>query len=271
VALSHDPVGPSVMGIVNVTPDSFFAATRTQARDQAIQRGIELFDMGCDIVDVGGESTRPGASDVPVVEELDRVISVVEVLALHGPVSIDTRKPEVARAAVAAGAVVVNDVSGSLIDVAGELSVGYVAMHSQGTPATMQLGPHYDDVVGEVHDALADMAKRARAAGVAQLWLDPGIGFGKTLEHNLALVAHCDDLVDLARRYDAGVLIGTSRKRFLGALGPHTLEVDDRLEGSIATEAWSLMSGVAMIRVHDASAALQLRELVSRPLTEVGS
>jgi dihydropteroate synthase len=127
----------------------------------------------------------------------------------------------------------------------------------------MQLGPHYDDVVGEVHDALADMAKRARAAGVAQLWLDPGIGFGKTLEHNLALVAHCDDLVDLARRYDAGVLIGTSRKRFLGALGPHTLEVDDRLEGSIAT--------VAMIRVHDASAALQLRELVSRPLTEVGS
>ena len=264
-------MSPSVMGIVNVTPDSFFAAARTAASDEAIIRGVELFALGCDVVDVGGESTRPGAIDVALDEELARVVPVVSALAPHGPVSIDTRKAEVARAAIDAGAVLVNDVSGGLIDVAGELGVGYVAMHSQGTPQTMQVQPHYDDVVGEVLAALEDMAQRARAAGVAQLWLDPGIGFGKTLEHNLALVAHCDAVVELARRYDAGVLIGTSRKRFLGVLGADVLDVDERLEGSIATEAWALMSGVAMIRVHDAAAALQLRELIARPLSEVGS
>jgi len=271
VALSHDDIGPSVMGIVNVTPDSFFAATRTQVREAAVARGLELFAHGCDIVDVGGESTRPGAQEVALDEELARVLDVVATLAVHGPVSIDTRKPEVAAAAVAAGAVVVNDVSGTLIEVAGELGVGYVAMHSQGTPATMQVAPHYDDVLGEVLATLADMATRARAAGVAQLWLDPGIGFGKSVEHNLALVAHCSDLVALARHYDAGVLIGTSRKRFLGALGPETLDVDERLEGSIATEAWALLSGVAMIRVHDVPAAVQLRDVLARPLSEVGS
>jgi len=259
------------MGIVNVTPDSFFAATRTMARGQAITRGRELFDAGCDIVDVGGESTRPGALDVPLAQELDRVIEVVTALAAHGPVSIDTRKPEVARAAVAAGAVVINDVSGTLIDVAGELGAGYVAMHSQGPPATMQRDPHYGDVIEEVLAALAVMAGRAREAGVGQLWLDPGIGFGKTLEHNLALVAHCGDVVALAARFDAGAMIGTSRKRFLGSLAGEPLDVDERLEGSIATEAWALMSGVSMIRVHDAVAALQLRDLLARPLSGVGS
>jgi dihydropteroate synthase len=263
--------GASVMGIVNVTPDSFFAAARTAASDQAIARGVELFARGCDIVDVGGESTRPGALDVPLEEELARVVPVVSALVLHGPVSIDTRKPDVARAAVRAGALVVNDVSGALIDVAGELGVGYVAMHSRGTPQTMQRNPHYDDVVAEVLRSLEAMARRARDAGVGQLWLDPGIGFGKNLEHNLALVAHCADFVDLAQRFDAGVLIGTSRKSFLGRLGTEVLEVDDRLEGSIATEAWAMMCGVAMIRVHDAPAALQLRELMARPVAEVGS
>ena len=271
MALNLDLTGPSVMGIVNVTPDSFFAAARTQARDAAIARGVALFEMGCDIVDVGGESTRPGALDVPHDEELARVLEVVRALAPYGPVSIDTRKPEVARAAVGVGAVVVNDVSGALIDVAGELAVGYVAMHSRGTPRTMQLDPHYDDVVTEVLDALDAMAAHARAAGVTRLWLDPGIGFGKASAHNLALVAHCGDFVELARRHGAGVLIGTSRKRFLATLGPAVLEVDERLEGSIATEAWALVSGAAMIRVHDAAAALQLRDLLSRPLEEVGA
>jgi dihydropteroate synthase len=271
VALSLDVVSPSVMGIVNVTPDSFFAAARTQARDAAIARGMALFDMGCDVVDVGGESTRPGAHDVALDEELARVLDVVSALAPHGPVSIDTRKPEVARAAVGAGAMVVNDVSGDLIDLAGELAVGYVAMHARGSPRTMQLDPHYDDVLAEVLDALEAMALRARAAGVRQLWLDPGIGFGKTTAHNVALVAHCADIVELARRHGAGVLIGTSRKRFLGSLAPSPLEVDERLEGSLATEAWALMSGAAMIRVHDAAAALQLRDLLSRPLEEVGA
>lgn len=269
MALSHDQLSPSVMGIVNVTPDSFFAAARTEVRDLSIARGVELFEMGCDVVDVGGESTRPGALDVPLDEELARVVPVVLALSPLGPVSIDTRKPDVARAAVGAGACIVNDVSGTLIDVAGSLQVGYVAMHSQGEPRTMQLSPRYDDVVAEVLSELEQMAHHAIDAGVTQLWLDPGIGFGKTLEHNLALIAHCEDFVELAKRYDAGVLIGTSRKRFLGLLGPEVLDVDDRLEGSIATEAWAMLEGVAMIRVHDAPVALQLRELMTRPVAEV--
>jgi dihydropteroate synthase len=259
------------MGIVNVTPDSFYPAARTQARDAAIARGAALFEMGCDIVDVGGESTRPGALDVDVEEELERVVSVVEALSPLGPVSIDTRKAPVALAAMAAGASVLNDVSGSLVEVAAELGVGYVAMHARGTPRTMQIDPHYDDVLAEVLDALEALARRARAAGVGQLWLDPGIGFAKTLEHNLTLVAHVGEIVELAHRYGAGVLIGTSRKGFVGSLGPEPLDVDERLEGSLATEAWALLSGAAMIRVHDVPAALQLRDLVSRPLAEVGA
>ena len=259
------------MGIVNVTPDSFFAASRTAATDHAVSRGVQLFAMGCDIVDVGGESTRPGAHAVSVNEELARVMPVVSSLAQYGPVSIDTRKEEVAVATVAAGAVVINDVSGALVEVAGQLQVGYVAMHSQGPPETMQRSPHYGDVVAEVLNVLEALARRARDVGVRQLWLDPGIGFGKTFEHNVSLVAHCADFVELAGRYDAGVLIGTSRKKFLGSLGSEELEVDERLEGSIATEAWALLSGVAMIRVHDVGPALQLRELMARPVMEVGS
>jgi dihydropteroate synthase len=264
-------MSPAVMGIVNVTPDSFFAAARTEAHEAARLRGITLFDQGCDIVDVGGESTRPGAVEVAVDEELARVVPVVADLARRGPVSIDTRKAAVARAAVDAGATVLNDVSGQLVELAGELGVGYVAMHSQGTPATMQVNPHYDDVVAEVLHQLDALATRARAAGVAPLWLDPGIGFGKTLEHNLTLLAHLTDVVTLARQHGAGVLVGTSRKRFLGQLGPEPLDVDERLEGSLATEAWALACGVSMIRVHDASAALALRELTSRPVEEVGA
>jgi dihydropteroate synthase len=257
------------MGIVNVTPDSFFAAARTGAVDQALARGIDLFAAGCDIVDVGGESTRPGATPVALDEELARVVPVVRELSRHGPVSVDTRTPDVARAAVAAGAVVINDVSGTLIDVAGELGVGYVAMHSQGTPQTMQIAPHYDDVVAEVLSALDAMARRARSRGVGPLWLDPGIGFGKTMQHNLALLAQCAEFVDMARRYDAGVVIGLSRKSFLGRLGPETLDVEDRLAASIATQAWAIVEGVAMIRVHDALAGVYLRDLVSRPASEV--
>jgi dihydropteroate synthase len=258
------------MGIVNVTPDSFFAAARTHAHDAAIARGRAMFAAGCDVVDVGGESTRPGALEVDEREELSRVVAVVEALAAHGPVSIDTRKAEVARAGVRAGAVIVNDVSGTLAEVAGELRVGYVAMHSQGTPPTMQIAPHYDDVVAEVLAALEEMAQRARRAGVRQLWLDPGIGFGKTLDHNLTLVAHCAAFVDVARRYGAGVLIGTSRKGFVGHLAREVLDVDERLEGSLATEAWAMLEGVTMIRVHDVAAALQLRDLMTRPVAEVG-
>jgi len=257
------------MGIVNVTPDSFFPASRTEATEQAVNRGRELFEQGCDVVDVGGESTRPGATPVSVEEELARVLPVIEALSQVGPVSVDTKKEAVARAAVGAGAVIINDGSCTLVALAGELGVGYVAMHSQGDSSTMQLNPTYVDVVAEVVEFLRDAAQRARAANVSPLWLDPGIGFGKTVEHNLSLLANCERFVALAREYGAGVLVGTSRKRFLERLGEQALGVDQRLEGSLATEAWAMAEGVSMVRVHDAVAAVQLRELLVRPVEEV--
>jgi dihydropteroate synthase len=251
------------MGIVNVTPDSFFPASRTLAADEAIARGRAHFSLGADIVDVGGESTRPHADYVDEDEELRRVLPVVRGLAPFGPVSIDTQKEMVARAAVAAGASVLNDVSASLANVAGELGVGYVAMHRQGDAHTMQDNPTYEDVVGEISDFLARVAEEARSAGVGRLWLDPGIGFGKTVAHNVTLLAHCDHFVELAARYDAGVLIGTSRKSFLGHLGRDTADVDDRLEASLATEAWVMAQGVSMVRVHDVRETVQLRDLLT--------
>ena len=264
-------LNPAVMGVVNVTPDSFFPASRTRAVEDAVARGLEHFADGADAVDVGGESTRPGATPVDEEEELTRVVSVVRALAAHGPVSIDTQKARVAREAVAAGASVINDVSATLYEVAGELEVGYVAMHRQGESRVMQDDPRYVDVVAEVSAFLAEVAQRARAAGVRELWLDPGIGFGKTTEHNLALLAHADDVVALARTFGAGVLIGTSRKRFLGQLGPEPLEVEERFEGSLASAAWSMVQGVSMVRVHDVRETVQLRELLSSPLEPVTS
>ncbi len=264
-------LSPAVMGIVNVTPDSFFPASRTVAADQAIARGRAHFLAGADLVDVGGESTRPGASSVDASEELARVVPVIRVLAQEGPVSIDTQKESVARAAVEAGASVINDVSSTLAGVAGELGVGYVAMHRLGDSATMQDSPLYRDVVAEVSDFLRGVASEARAAGVTKLWLDPGIGFGKTVEHNLTLLAHCDHFVELAREYGAGVLIGTSRKRFLEQLGTSVLAVDERLEGSLATAAWAMVQGVTMVRAHDVLETVQLRDLMTRPFEAVSA
>jgi dihydropteroate synthase len=252
------------MGIVNVTPDSFFPASRTLAADEAIARGRAHFMEGADVVDVGGESTRPGATPVSDDDELSRVVPVVRALSQLGPVSIDTQKESVARAAIAAGASVLNDVSSSLVAVAGELNVGYVAMHRQGDSRVMQDNPTYGDVVGEISEFLAAVADDARRVGVSQLWLDPGIGFGKTVEHNLTLLAHIDRFVELAANYGAGVLIGTSRKRFLSHLGRNTLDVDERLEASLATEAWAMVQGVSMVRVHDVRETVQLRDLLTK-------
>jgi dihydropteroate synthase len=262
-------LSPSVMGIVNVTPDSFFPDSRTLATADAVARGRAHFDAGCDVVDVGGESTRPGATPVAADEEIARVVPVIAALSAYGAVSVDTQKESVARASIGAGASVLNDVSSTLVDLAGELGVGYVAMHRRGDSTVMQMNPTYDDVVGEIAEFLSSMAKRAKIAGVTRLWLDPGIGFGKTTEHNIALLAHVSHFVEIANGYDAGVLIGTSRKRFLGDFGGESLDVDRRLEGSIATEAWALLQGVSMVRVHDAAAAVQLRELLVRPVEEV--
>ena len=253
------------MGIVNVTPDSFSDGGRFLDAAAAIEHGRELLAEGAAIVDVGGESTRPGAAPVDVDTELRRVLPVVEGLVAHGRVSIDTRKPEVARAAVAAGATLISDVSASLWDVAADLGVGWIAMHMQGEPGTMQLAPHYDDVVAEVRAFLAERAETAVAAGVTEVWIDPGFGFGKTDAHNLALLAGLDRIVELGWP----VLVGTSRKAMLGRLLAASdgvtdpVPVDDRLAGSIATEVWAMHQGAAMVRAHDVRSAVQAAKVVA--------
>ncbi len=185
-----------VMGVVNVTPDSFSDGGRYLDRAAALAHARALVAEGADWIDVGGESTRPGADPVDEDEELRRVVPVVAALAADGvPTSIDTRKAAVAAAAVDAGARMVNDVTARLGDVAAATGAAFVAMHMQGEPGTMQVDPHYDDVVTEVRDHLVARADAARAAGVSEVWIDPGIGFGKTLAHNLDLLAHLDVLV----------------------------------------------------------------------------
>jgi dihydropteroate synthase len=253
------------MGVVNVTPDSFSDGGRFADHRAAVAHGLALADEGADWVDVGGESTRPGAQPVPEAEELRRVVPVVESLAAAGlAVSIDTRKASVARAAVGAGATLLNDVGARLGAVAADLGVAWAAMHAQGEPATMQDAPRYRDVLAEVRDELVARADAARAAGVPQVWIDPGIGFGKTAAHNLELLARLEELV--ATGYP--VLVGTSRKGFLGELlgasdgrdGP--VPTDDRLEGSLATATWAMACGARMVRVHDVRATVHAAQVV---------
>jgi dihydropteroate synthase len=254
-------VFPLVMGVLNVTPDSFSDGGRWLDPDAAVAHGLALAAAGADVVDVGGESTRPGAEPVDQAEELRRVVPVVGALAGHVRVSVDTRKRSVAEAAISAGATIVNDVSASLAsvvaDAGGGSGVGWVAMHMQGEPRTMQADPRYGDVTGEVRGFLVERAEAARAAGVGEIWIDPGIGFGKTVEHNLTLLRHLGDLVGTGWP----VAVGTSRKGFLGALTGGA-PVDDRLEPSIATATWSMLRGVAMVRVHDVTPTIAARRLL---------
>jgi dihydropteroate synthase len=255
------------MGVLNVTPDSFSDGGRYLDHEAAVARGLELVAEGADVVDVGGESTRPGAEPVSVAEEKRRVLQVVEALAPHVRVSVDTSKAEVADAAIDSGATLVNDVTASLYEVAADRGVGFVAMHMQGDPRTMQREPAYDDVVAEVRDFLVERAAAASAAGVEEVWIDPGIGFGKTPDHNLSLLRHLDVLVATG----LPVLVGTSRKRFLGELlaasdgepAGAIAPVDDRLEGSVASAVWAMVRGVAMVRVHDVRAAVQAAKVVA--------
>lgn len=253
-----------VMGVVNVTPDSFSDGGRWFDREAAIVHGLTLFAEGADVVDIGGESTRPGAAPVDEAEERRRVVPVVEALAPLGRVSIDTRKRGVAEAAVAAGATLINDVSASpeLWRVAADAGrgVGYVAMHMQGSPQTMQRAPAYDDVVAEVAAFLAERGGAARRAGVDEVWIDPGIGFGKTADHNLSLLRHLGVLVETGYP----VVVGTSRKRFLQAIvGAPS---DDVLEGSVASAVVALVAGAAMVRVHDVAATVQAARIVAEPV-----
>jgi dihydropteroate synthase len=255
------------MGVVNVTPDSFFDGGRYAETETAVAHGLALIAEGADIIDIGGESTRPGAEPVPEEVELARVIPVVEALSGRARLSVDTVKPAVAAAALRAGATLVNDVSASLWEVAAAGGAGWVALHMQGSPGTMQVAPHYDDVVAEVFGAVLEGARVALAGGVKEVWVDPGIGFGKTIDHNLSLLHHLPELVAAAAEAGcAGVTVGTSRKRFLGLLAAPAgndvpAGVDDRAEGSLATAALAMVSGAGMVRVHDVAATVQAARL----------
>ncbi len=253
------------MGVVNVTPDSFSDGGRYFGTDAAIAHARRLVTEGADVIDVGGESTRPGAAPVAAGEECRRVVPVIEAIGGDVRVSIDTRKATVARAGVAAGATLINDVSASLWTIAAETGVAWAAMHMQGQPPTMQSEPRYDDVVAEVRDFLVRRATRAVGDGVPEVWIDPGIGFGKTTAHNLSLLSHLDELVATG----FPVMVGTSRKRFLGALlgdsdgSDRPTPTDDRLEGSLATATWAMAQGVRMVRVHDVRASVEAAKVVA--------
>lgn len=247
---------PRVMGILNITPDSFSDGGDFFAPEKAVQRALQMVDEGAAIIDVGGESTRPGAADVSVAEELDRVIPVVEALsaALDIPVSIDTRKPAVMQAAVAAGAGLVNDVNAlqaaGAIDVVARLAVPVCLMHMQGDPGTMQENPGYRDVVTEVGDFLRARAAASITGGIARdrILLDPGFGFGKRVEHNLLLLQQLHRLVALGYP----VLAGLSRKSLIGeVLG---LPVDKRLSPGLALAVIATWQGARIIRTHDVAA-----------------
>lgn len=241
-----------VMGVLNVTPDSFSDGGEWLSVTRAVEHGRAMFAAGATVVDVGGESTRPGSESTSVREELARVVPVVEALGEVGTVSVDTRKAEVARACVRAGASIINDVSASLWPVAAELGTGWVAMHMKGAPQTMQRDPRYSDVTAEVLEYVVAAAERARSAGVARVWIDPGIGFGKTTAHNLTL------LRDLGRFVATGlpVLVGASRKRFIGDIA-NERSAKDRLGGSVTVAVLSAMAGADIVRVHDVRETVQ--------------
>jgi dihydropteroate synthase len=251
------------MGIVNVTPDSFSDGGRFLHVDAAVAHGLALVEAGADLLDIGGESTRPGAAAVDETEERRRVLPVItELAATSGvPVSVDTTKATVAAAAIEAGATIVNDVAAgradpSMLATVADGAAGYVAMHMLGDPRTMQDSPRYVDVVDEVGEFLLERLAAARAAGIPDeaLAADPGIGFGKTVAHNLALLAHLDTL---AARVDVPVLVGTSRKRFLGSLLRDVAGADgepgpeERDDSTLATVVWALDAGARIVRVHD--------------------
>jgi dihydropteroate synthase len=245
------------MGVLNVTPDSFSDGGQWLDPATAIAHGRQMIAEGASIVDVGGESTRPGAHPVPEGEELRRVLPVIEALAGEVRVSIDTRKARVARAALAAGATILNDVSATLWAVAADTGAAWVAMHMPADPSVMQQHAHYHDVVTEVRDYLVERAEAGRYAGVREVWIDPGIGFGKTARHNLVLLRHLRELVTTG----FPVVIGTSRKSFLGFLAPDAdgapAPPQDRLEGTVATTAWAILQGAEVVRVHDVAPAVQ--------------
>ncbi len=250
-----------VMGVLNVTPDSFSDGGKFFSVEAALERAGQMIREGADLIDVGGESTRPGAIPIPIEEEIRRVLPIIKQLAarLSLPISIDTQKPEVARAALLAGASIVNDIAANRDDDAmwravAEFRAGYIAMHMQGTPQTMQQQPAYADVVREVDAFFTDRLARLEQAGVRreQVVLDPGIGFGKTLEHNLQLLGALKQFA----QHDRPVLLGVSRKAFLGKLTVAENPAE-RLPGALACAALAVRDGVQILRVHDVRETVQ--------------
>jgi len=249
---------PAIMGIVNATPDSFSDGGLCLDPRTAVDHALRLFEDGADIVDVGGESTRPGADPVTQEEELRRVIPVVEGIRAHTdrPISIDTSKSEVARKAIEAGADMINDISAGRFDermfrVAADHSVPICLMHMKGTPRDMQQRPKYDELMREIRDCLEEGIEAAVAAGVRRdlIMIDPGIGFGKTVLDNLEIIRRLCELADLG----SPLLIGTSRKSFIGKV--LNADINERLEGTLATLAASINGGAGILRVHDVAAA----------------
>ncbi|MGZ6014561.1 MAG: dihydropteroate synthase [Phenylobacterium sp.] len=261
MTLVRQPV--KVMGVINATPDSFSDGGRFEAVEAGLSHARRLIDDGADILDIGGESTRPGAQPVSEAEEIGRVVPLIAAIRAESaiPISIDTMKPAVARAAAAAGASIWNDVTAlrhapDSLATAAELGCEVVLMHMRGEPRSMQAEPHYSDVVGEVAQFLAARAEAAMAVGVARekIWLDPGIGFGKhMISHNLPLLAGIEAIVALG----FPVLLGVSRKSFIGAIEGRKGAADERLGGSIAGALWGAAAGVAAVRVHDLRETVQ--------------
>jgi len=251
--------GPYVMGVLNVTPDSFSDGGANEGA--AAPRGLAMLEAGADIIDIGGESTRPGAGPVDEREEIARVTPVIAALraSTKAPISIDTMKPAVAMAAVSAGATMWNDVNAlrapGALDTAASLHRPVVLMHMLGEPRTMQNDPRYDDVVAEVCAYLRERVKAAEAKGIADIWVDPGIGFGKTLGHNLALLNAVPRIEEETGR---PVIIGASRKRFIAAIDERAKDAGNgRLGGSVAAALIAAQNGGAMVRVHDVAETVQ--------------
>ncbi len=256
---------PRVMGILNITPDSFSDGGCFVHREQAIAQALRMVEQGAAIIDIGGESTRPGAAEVPLEEELERVIPLLEVLApeLPVPISIDTSKPEVMLAAAEAGAGMINDVYAlrreGALEAAARTGLPVCLMHMQGEPRSMQSEPHYDDVVAEVYQFLLERVAACEAAGIdrSKLLLDPGFGFGKTLEHNLSLLKH------LATFHQLGgpLLVGMSRKSMIGLV--LDVPVEQRLYGSVAVASLAAVAGAQLIRVHDVKPTADALKMVA--------
>lgn len=261
---------PHLMGILNITPDSFSDGGHYLDPERALERAWEMVEEGADLIDIGGESSRPGAQSISVEEELQRIIPIIQVLAkkIPVPLSVDTVKAKVAEAALDMGASIINDISAlnfdsQMAEVIARYQAPVILMHMLGNPQTMQQNPIYSDLIGQIKQYLNDNLRKAEDQGVEQIILDPGIGFGKTVAHNLRILQELDKLLDLKRP----LLIGASRKSFIGNV--LDLPVDDRLEGSLAVACWAAIKGVHIIRIHDVKQTrrvLGMIEAIQKPI-----